>query len=69
MAHTFASLMLGMLRELKIPEPEGLHQEVCTLHFDGHPDMHFVNHVSQYVDVLSEAGALAAPFESPFLKG
>lgn len=58
-ASAFANLMSDLLQELKMPKPDSLHQKVCTLHFNGKPSIHFVNHIPEYVDVMSDAGALA----------
>lgn len=60
-ARMFSELMEGLLKELKIPLPDNLHQEVCTLHFEGQPDIHFINHVPQYVDIITDAGVLPSP--------
>ena len=54
----FADLMAGMLKELKIPPPLSLQSDSCTLHFDEHPDMHFLNRIPQYLDIVTDASAL-----------
>lgn len=58
----FASLMSGLLAKLNIMGNGDLEQEVCTLHFDGQPDLHLINREQQYIDVICEVGRLPGDY-------
>lgn len=54
----FADLMEGMLQKLRLPAPENLQQDTCTISFEYRPDIHFVNVVPGFLDIISHIGIL-----------
>jgi hypothetical protein len=62
MLKSFADLVSELLRSYGMALPDGPPQEVYILHFDSQPPVHIVSRAeSAHINVLVEAGRLAAP--------
>mgnify|MGYP001551162588 CR=1 FL=1 len=64
---SFADWLAALLRHLHFPEA-ATPSPVATFHFEGKPDVHVTGSKGQ-VDMMSEAGLLAAPYSTDILLG
>lgn len=55
---TFISLMAGLLKKFNLPQPENLSHAVCCVSFENLPDISFINHIPDYIDVVCHVGGL-----------
>lgn len=65
----FAGLMAELLTKCGLPQPADLQQESCTLSFEQQPDLHLINYVNDYLDVVCHSATLPQDATPELLTG
>lgn len=54
----FAERLAELLDKFGLPRPADLQQESCTLSFEQQPDLHIINYVADFIDVVCHSASL-----------